>query len=167
MTDLNLSAAECLGRVWEILQTSRRQALQTVNSAMVEANWQIGREIVEEEQRGQDRAIYGTHLIDVLAAYLSQEYGKGFSARNLWYMKDVYLAFPILNALRSESSELLTDVTKCFLNPPRNYVPTLPKREGLQEVDKVSAELLEGLLQEDKTQQILSRSPSRFGRVGT
>lgn len=114
MTDLTSnpatvpSAAECLARVRAILQSSRRQALQTVNAVMVEAYWQIGREIVEEEQRGQDRAAYGAHLIDELAIALTQEYGKGFNARNLWYMKDVYLAFPILNALRSESPDLLS-----------------------------------------------------------
>jgi len=102
------SAAECLARVRAILQSSRRQAMQTVNAVMVEAYWRIGREIVEEEQRGQDRAAYGARLIEGLAAGLTQEYGKGFNARNLWYMKDVYLAFPILNALRSESQGLLS-----------------------------------------------------------
>ena len=106
---LNLSStAECLARVRTILQSSRRQALQTVNAVMVEAYWQIGREIVEEEQRGQDRAAYGTRLIEELSQALTQEYGKGFNARNLWYMKDVYLAFPILNALRSESQGWLS-----------------------------------------------------------
>lgn len=102
------SVAECLARVRAILQSSRRQALRTVNAVMVEAYWQIGREIVEEEQRGQDRAAYGARLIEGLAAGLTREYGKGFNARNLWYMKDVYLAFPILNALRSESQGLLS-----------------------------------------------------------
>ncbi len=48
------SAAECLARVHAILQSSRRQALQTVNAVMVEAYWQIGREIVEEEQHKLD-----------------------------------------------------------------------------------------------------------------
>ncbi len=82
---------------------------------MVNAYWQIGREIVEEEQRGLGRAEYGARLIEELAGQLSHEYGKGFNARNLWYMKDVYLAFPnlgksndadaqILNAVRSEST---------------------------------------------------------------
>lgn len=112
MSDLNLtpgappvpSAAQCLVRIREVLTRSRHQALQAVNAAMVEAYWQIGREIVEEEQRGADRAAYGTHLIEQLAAALTVEFGKGFNVRNLWYMRDVYQAFPILNALRSELS---------------------------------------------------------------
>ena len=108
MTDITPSAAECLARVRAILQSGRRQALHTVNAVMVQAYWQIGREIVEEEQRGQDRAAYGTRLIDELAAALTKEYGQGFIPRNLRYMREVYQAFPIWNALRSESHDLLS-----------------------------------------------------------
>lgn len=123
VTQTAASAAECLACVRAILQSARHQALQTVNAAMVQAYWQIGREIVEEEQRGKDRAEYGARLVEELAAGLTREYGKGFNARNLWYMKDVYQAFPdldtklsnpkidsaeianekIVNALRSQS----------------------------------------------------------------
>jgi predicted nuclease of restriction endonuclease-like (RecB) superfamily len=95
---------ECLLRVRNILAQGRRQALQAVNSAMVQTYWNIGREIVEEEQRGAERAAYGSRLIEALARELSAEFGAGFSARSLWFMRDVYLAFPILNALRSELS---------------------------------------------------------------
>jgi hypothetical protein len=98
------SAAQCLARIRDVLARSRGQALQAVNAAMVEAYWQIGREIVEEEQRGADRAAYGSRLIEELAVTLTTEFGKGFNTRNLWYMRDVYQAFPILNALRSELS---------------------------------------------------------------
>jgi len=103
------SAAECLARVRAILQSARHQALQTVNAAMVQAYWQVGREIVEEEQRGQGRTEYGARLVEELAAGLTREYGKGFNARNLWYMKGVYQAFPnlgaeIVNAARSQLS---------------------------------------------------------------
>lgn len=75
---------------------------------MVQAYWQIGREIVEEEQRGQDHAVYGTRLIEELSAALTRDYGAGFVPRNLRYMREVYQAFPIWNALRSESQELLS-----------------------------------------------------------
>ena len=102
------SAAECLTRVRAILQSARHQALQAVNAEMVQAYWQIGREIVEEEQRGQDRAVYGTHLINELSAALTQEHGSGFVPRNLRYMREFYQAFPNWNALRSKSQELLS-----------------------------------------------------------
>lgn len=102
-------AAQCLARVRSILGDARRQALQTVNAAMVQAYWQIGREIVEEEQRGQDRAAYGTRLVEELAAALTREFGQGFVPRNLRYMREFYQAFPEMasenwNALRSELS---------------------------------------------------------------
>ncbi len=110
------SAAECLARVRTILQSARHQALQTVNAAMVQAYWQIGREIVEEEQRGQDRAAYGARLIDELAGQLTQEFGRGFIPRNLRYMREFYQAFPNWNAVRSElswtHSRMLSGITK-------------------------------------------------------
>jgi hypothetical protein len=54
---------DCLGRIRVILSRARRGALQAVNSAMLAAYWEIGREIVEEEQRGQQRAGYGERLV--------------------------------------------------------------------------------------------------------
>jgi len=69
---------------------------------MLNAYWEIGRMIVEEEQNGKDRADYGKYLIKNLSVQLKQEFGKGFEERNLWFFKSFFLSFPILNALRSE-----------------------------------------------------------------
>ena len=98
------SATATVARVREILERARRQALQAVNAEMVRAYWEIGREIVEEEQRGQARADYGARLIATLAARLTAEFGKGFDERNLRFMREVYRAFPNWNAVRSELS---------------------------------------------------------------
>ncbi len=110
------SGLECLTRIREILSRSRAQALQSVNAAMVQAYWEIGREIVEEEQRGAARAGYGEQLIQEISAQLSGEYGNGFKARNIAYMRGFYVAFPILQALRAELSwthyRLLSQVEK-------------------------------------------------------
>lgn len=102
MTDLLPAAADCLNRIRDILTRSRHQALQAVNAAMVQAYWQVGREIVEEEQHGQPTAEYGTYLIEHLAERLTAEFGKGFIPRNLRYMREFYQAFPMWNAVRSE-----------------------------------------------------------------
>lgn len=80
--------------------------MQAVNTAMVLTYWQVGREIVEEEQSRSDRAEYGERLVETLARQLTAEFGKGFDRSNLWNMRAVYLAFPILDALRSESKPL-------------------------------------------------------------
>ncbi len=77
-----------------ILQKARNKAYSTVNTAMVEAYWNIGKRIVEEEQTGKERADYGTHLIKSLSVELRDEFGKGFSVANLWNFRQFYLVFP-------------------------------------------------------------------------
>ena len=71
---------------------------------MVVAYWHIGREIVEEEQKGKDRANYGEAILNKLAKKLAHDFGKGFDASNLWNMRKFYQTFPILDALRRELS---------------------------------------------------------------
>jgi predicted nuclease of restriction endonuclease-like (RecB) superfamily len=91
-------------RIKEILDEARLRVYQTVNFEMVKSYWNIGREIIEEEQKGVDRAKYGTFLVRRLSGELTKKYGKGFDQRNLYYMKQFYINFPNVNALRSELS---------------------------------------------------------------
>lgn len=77
-----------------ILESARRKAFSAVNFAMVEAYWQIGKRIVEEEQRGEERAEYGAYLIKDLSRRLTEEFGRGFTGTNLKYFRQFYLAFP-------------------------------------------------------------------------
>lgn len=96
--------------VAEILRTARNNAYRSVNFIMVEAYWNVGRRIVEEEQQGKERAEYGTFLIRDLSIRLQREFGKGFTKSNLRYFRQLYLAYPadpeksILHALRGELS---------------------------------------------------------------
>lgn len=89
-------------KVRGILEEARSRVVRAVNSEMVRAYWMIGQAIVEQEQRGRQRADYGERLIEQLSQKLQAEFGKGFQSRNLWWMRDFYLKFPILNSLRSE-----------------------------------------------------------------
>lgn len=91
-------------RVKTILVEAREKAWQAVNSAMVVSYWEIGRIIVNEEQKGKSRADYGKKIISSLAQKLSAEFGKGFDERNLWFIRSFYVAYPKMNALRSELS---------------------------------------------------------------
>lgn len=75
-----------------------------VNVVIIESYWNIGKEIVEEEQRGENRAEYGKFVVQSISERLTKEYGKGYSKQNLWYMKQFYLMFPILHALSGELS---------------------------------------------------------------
>ena len=89
-------------KVKEVLDTARSTVYKAVNFAMVQAYWNIGMIIVEEEQKGKKRAEYGKYIINELSKRLTQDFGKGFDKRNLWYMRNFYQLFPILNAVRSE-----------------------------------------------------------------
>jgi predicted nuclease of restriction endonuclease-like (RecB) superfamily len=83
-----------------ILQTARLKSYRAINHAMIEAYWCIGQQIVEEEQQGKHRAEYGAKLLPYLSKKLQTEFGKGFNASNLAYMKQFYLTFPNFHALR-------------------------------------------------------------------
>ncbi|MDD4878081.1 MAG: PDDEXK nuclease domain-containing protein [Candidatus Nanoarchaeia archaeon] len=76
-----------------LLEEGRRKALQSVNSIIVQTYWEIGRKIVEFEQSGEDKAKYGSGLLEMLSKNLRQKYGKGFSVDNLEYMRRFYTAF--------------------------------------------------------------------------
>jgi len=77
----------------EIILTARNKVTRAVNFAMAEAYWQIGRLIVEEEQKGAEKAEYGVYLIRNLSRKMTSELGKGFTETNLKYMRQFYLAF--------------------------------------------------------------------------
>jgi predicted nuclease of restriction endonuclease-like (RecB) superfamily len=89
-----------------LLRQARQQAYSAVNSAMVEAYWQIGRRIVEEEQKGQERAGYGEGLIKELSKQLTAEFGRGFSIANLRNFRQFYLVFPEVEKRYTLCSEL-------------------------------------------------------------
>jgi predicted nuclease of restriction endonuclease-like (RecB) superfamily len=73
----------------------RGAALQAVNTQLVRTYWQVGRQIVEFEQGGKERAEYGASLMSQLATDLRLRHGKGFSRSNLIYMRLLYLRYPI------------------------------------------------------------------------
>jgi len=90
------------GQIREIIEEARGKVYRTANFAMVQAYWQTGKLIVEEEQKGKERADYGKQLVEELSLKLKEEYGKGFDKTNLWNMRKFYLTFPKVDALRQE-----------------------------------------------------------------
>ena len=82
------------GRVASILEQARANVVRAVNHNMVVAYWLIGREIVMELQRGQERAGYGDDLLRALATRLTERYGLGYSVTTLKYFRSFYLAYP-------------------------------------------------------------------------
>lgn len=76
----------------QIIHGARIQSVRAVNSAMVEAYWQVGRLIVAA-QGGNERAAYGDNMLHRISATLTAELGKGFTTTNLRYMRQFYLTF--------------------------------------------------------------------------
>lgn len=82
-------------KIASILEESRKFVATTVNTAMVQTYFEIGRLIVEEEQHGNIRAEYGKETLKKLSEKLTANYGKGFSVTNLKQMRDFYLTYQI------------------------------------------------------------------------
>jgi len=80
------------------------QAIRSVNEALIETNWNIGRYIVEYEQKGSQKAKYGSRLLENLSRDLTLLHGKGFSRSNLNYMRLFYLRYPICETLSHKLS---------------------------------------------------------------
>lgn len=91
-------------KIKEILDTARTRVYQAANFEMVQAYWNIGYTIVQEEQLEKDRAEYGKFLVENLSKRLSFEYGKGFDKTNVWNIIRFYRTFPTLDAVRQELS---------------------------------------------------------------
>ena len=77
-----------------ILHEARRHTARAINSAMVAAYWMIGRRIVMEEQQGNEKAEYGTKLMQALSKELTTYFGNGFSYANLYNMRQFFLTYP-------------------------------------------------------------------------
>jgi predicted nuclease of restriction endonuclease-like (RecB) superfamily len=81
-------------RVVDIIEAARGYVTRSVNTAMVQAYWLVGREVVEVEQDGERRAGYGERVVEGLAVRLTAKFGKGFSASNLRNMRQFFLIYP-------------------------------------------------------------------------
>ncbi len=100
----NIVNNQILEDIRNLLIHSREKLQQSVNTIMVQTYWQIGQMIVKDEQKGERRAEYGKKQLEQIANALTQEFGKGFDARNLRNMRQFYLTFPIWNAVSTKLS---------------------------------------------------------------
>ena len=126
-----------LGRVVEgllpeirgLIEEARHRAVTAANLSMVTLYWNVGRIINTELQRVPGRAKYGSQLVEQLAERLQREYGRGFSAPNLWDMKRFHAAFSILQPLARES-EILSPAARESASqavpPGLSLTPTAP-----------------------------------------
>jgi predicted nuclease of restriction endonuclease-like (RecB) superfamily len=110
---LENSYTSLLSNIGQTLASARSKAYAAVNQHLLEAYWNIGRYIVEYEQQGHDKAVYGKNLIQQLSKDLTVRFGKGFSMTNLYSMRQFFEAYPISQTLSakltwSHYTEILT-----------------------------------------------------------
>ncbi len=82
-----------INEIKNILNNAKSKIYQTVNNTMTATYWEIGRQVVEEEQQGKSRATYGKEILENLSTELTKEFGKGFSVNNLGNMRKFYLTY--------------------------------------------------------------------------
>lgn len=121
--DISKTINTAYKKISEILKTARSHAYRAINFAMVQAYWNIGRIIVEEEQKGKIRAEYGEAVLVDLSKRLSADFGKGFSVQSLWNMRKFYLVFRNLSATK------------------REFLPVKKGKEKLQKLSALRREL--------------------------
>ncbi len=89
----NIASNELTKKISSLLKIARQKVIREVNQTMVMTYFEIGHLIVEEEQKGKDRAEYGAELIKDLSRKLTKEFGKGFSETNLKQMRQFYQVY--------------------------------------------------------------------------
>lgn len=90
----NTNYNKLVSDIGTLLNNGRKQMAIAINTSMVHTYWSIGKHIVEFEQKGNERAEYGSNLINRLSRDLTERYGKGFGKSNLLYIRKFYLTFP-------------------------------------------------------------------------
>jgi len=115
MTELgkNIDYKQLIDKIGITYQSAKTKIISAINTEMLYAYWQIGREIIEFEQGGKLKAEYGKQLLINLAKDLTYNHGRGFSRSNLQYMRLLYQYYPICQTLSgkliwSHYVELLT-----------------------------------------------------------
>ncbi|KAA6328478.1 hypothetical protein EZS27_022633 [termite gut metagenome] len=91
----NNNYKELVQQISETFRQGQRQAVIAVNSHLVDTYWKVGQYIVEYEQQGEGKAVYGKALLENLAKDLTLLHGKGFGMSNIYRMRQFYIAFPI------------------------------------------------------------------------
>ena len=105
----------------ELVISSRNKVYSAVNTEMLSLYWNIGKAIMEIQQ-GDERASYGDAVLEKLSQKLTNEFGKGFSKRNLERMRKFYIYFPNATTLLSQLSwSHYLELIKIDEEPKRNF----------------------------------------------
>lgn len=105
----------------DLINSSRNRIYSTVNTEMLNLYWNIGK-IIMDIQEGDERASYGEAVLERLSKKLINEFGKGFSSRNLRTMRKFYLVYPIWKTVSAKLSwSHYLELIKIEEEPKRNF----------------------------------------------
>ena len=136
-------------RVIALIEGARQKVAYTANLAQVYTNYEIGRQIVEEEQGGKRRAGYGEKIIEELSAKLTARYGRGWSARSLRQIRQFYMEYSSDEIRR----ELVAESQPSNLAIGSRQIPTI----GILLCSDDNKALVELTLPEAEQRQIFAR----------
>lgn len=131
----------------ELIRSARSTVARGVDLVQVHTNFEIGRRIFEQEQKGQNRAAYGKQVVKALAEQLTAEFGSGFSKRNLDYFRRFYLEYANRRAriVQTTSAQSASSEKSQTLSDPSQIFPTLsgelPAGQIVQTASGQSADL--------------------------
>ena len=103
LIDNNYNIDSLFDNIKDMVINSRNRVYSAVNTEMLNLYWNIGKTIMEI-QKGDERATYGDAVLDKLSQKLTNEFGKGFSKRNLERMRKFYIYFPIATTVSTQLS---------------------------------------------------------------
>lgn len=149
--------APLIAEVRHLIQSARRGAAAVVDTFQVLTNFEIGRRIVEHEQKGERRAEYGAALVKELSVRLTEEFGRGFSPVNLSHMRRFYLMWQHRVHIFQQPAEKLASTT----------IPQTPSAKlGISEIcQKPAGRLVAGEIFQSPTEKLraipISAQPMR------
>ena len=121
LTNNDIEFNSIFNNIKDLVINSRNKVYSTINTEMLNLYWNIGK-IIMEIQQGDERANYGDALLDKLSQKLTNEFGKGFSTRNLRTMRKFYLMYPIWQTVSSKLSwSHYLELIKIEEKPKRNF----------------------------------------------
>lgn len=120
------SESELIVEVRQIVQAARNQSYRAINVMQIVSNWLIGQRIVVQEQMGKDKADYGKHVIEIVSAALTEEFGKGYSETNIKSMRKFYLIFSNLQIRQAMPAELKRLINQKGQALPAELESTIP-----------------------------------------
>lgn len=103
---INAEEKDFIESLKQIVRAARSMAYAAIDYAQIQANWLIGQRVVEQMQKGKERAEYGAHIIKIASVALTEEFGSGYSETNIRNFRAFYLTFNNLQIQQTLSAKL-------------------------------------------------------------